>query len=622
MLSCRAACSLLKVRATQHVFTVARALSVESKEPDHPKSDFRWRSAQRGDSSSKLGSNLHSSSVRRASPTPRHVDRSAIQKSQALTARIGELGRQGRWQGVLRALETAENNGQKLNSNNFSAAIAALTRSKQPERALQLVPLMQDRDIQPCVYTYTALIDACSKGGQWQSALALLSEMQQQGITPNVRSYTAAIDACSKSGQWQKALELLGQMRQRNVKPNVRSYTAAIDACSKGGQWQRALELLSEMQLQDIKPNEKTYTAAIDACSKGGQWQQAVGLLREALAKGVTPTAEMFTATIDGYGSKGLWQQAVALLREMVVLFNVKPSVDSYNAVINACSKGKQWQQAVELLREMQQQGLMPDVITYTAVIDAHSNSGQWQKAVAFLREMVQSNVKPNIQSYNAAIDACSGSGQWQQAVSLLREMQQQQHIVPDSRTYNRVINACQNGGNWQLAVDLLSELKAAGLKANDISYKCVIDALHAANEHDKAEQMYIEMLQQGLTVSHWSTAIKGMLDFHNFTEGMTAAAMRIVLRAMILHNATAARNIVSSSSASYVHPIANDLHIITGHAMNREGKDSSIVQETVIDTLTQRSIECSVNARNKGMVTVKNSALQACAARVAVTQH
>jgi hypothetical protein len=99
----------------------------------------------------------------------------------------------------------------------------------------------------------------------------------------------------------------------------------------------------------------------------------------------------------------------------------------------------------------------------------------------------------------------------------------------------------------------------------------------------------------------------------------MAAAALRIVIRDIVSHKTATARKVVSSSTVSYVHPITKDLHIVTGHAMNRQGKNSSIVQETVVDALKQLSIECSVNARNKGMVTVKSSALQQYAVRVAL---
>eukprot|EP00953_Heterococcus_sp_UTEX-ZZ885_P030349 16039-Heterococcus_DN1.PRE.3 len=161
-----------------------------------------------------------------------------------------------------------------------------------------------------------------------------------------------------------------------------------------------------------------------------------------------------------------------------------------------------------------------------------------------------------------------------------------------------------------------------AGVEPDDQVYGLVINALHAANEHLQAEELYVEMLERGFTLSHWSTRRKGMLDFHNFTEGMTAAAMRIVLRDIVLHNATARTgNSSSSNSASDVHPITNDLHIITGHAMHRVERDSSVLQPLVINMLKQLNIESYVSPTNKGRLTVKSSALQQYAARTVAEQ-
>jgi hypothetical protein len=112
------------------------------------------------------------------------------------------------------------------------------------------------------------------------------------------------------------------------------------------------------------------------------------------------------------------------------------------------------------------------------------------------------------------------------------------------------------------------------------------------------------------------------MLDFHAFTEGMTAAAMRIVLRDVVSHKATAngdsTSGIISSASVSYRHPVANDLHIITGHAMHRQDRDGSLLQPLVMNMLKRLRIECSIDAHNKGRVIVRSSALRDLAARVA----
>jgi pentatricopeptide repeat protein len=282
------------------------------------------------------------------------------------------------------------------------------------------------------------------------------------------------------------------------------------------------------------------------------------------------------------------------------------PDVKSYTAAIDACSKGGQWQKAVELLHEMPQHRLKADVTCYNATIDACSKGGQWQKAVEVLREMQQQGLKPNAISYNATIDACSTCAQWQEAIKLLREMQQQQ-LVANIVTYSRVINACQKGEQWQLTLDLLAELKAASLQPDVITHNCVIDALHVAHEHEKAEVMYVEMLQCGITQHHWSKVRQGMLYFHDFTVGMAAAAMRIVLRDILW----ATDSDASSNSDVHVHDVCSDLHIITGHATHRKDKDGSVLQQVIISMLKQQGIDCRINSDNKGRLIVKSSELQ-----------
>jgi pentatricopeptide repeat protein len=137
---------------------------------------------------------------------------------------------------------------------------------------------------------------------------------------------------------------------------------------------------------------------------------------------------------------------------------------------------------------------------------------------------------------------------------------------------------------------------------AKYIPYKCVIDALNAASEHDKAEEFYLTMLERGLTLSHWSLRDKGKLDFHQFTEGVAAAALRIVLRAIVEQKAT--------DCASYVHPIANALHIITGHGTG-DGKQGSVLQPVLIAMLKQLKIKCYINPNSKGRLVISSSNLR-----------
>jgi hypothetical protein len=114
------------------------------------------------------------------------------------------------------------------------------------------------------------------------------------------------------------------------------------------------------------------------------------------------------------------------------------------------------------------------------------------------------------------------------------------------------------------------------------------------------------------LIQDHWSSKHKGKLDFHYFTVGQAAAAMRIVLWDMIPQEV----KLSSSSNSSHVHDVKRDLHVITGHAMNREDKAGSVLQPYIINMLKKQNIECVVNPNNIGRLVATSNQLQQFVAR------
>jgi pentatricopeptide repeat protein len=149
--------------------------------------------------------------------------------------------------------------------------------------------------------------------------------------------------------------------------------------------------------------------------------------------------------------------------------------------------------------------------------------------------------------------------------------------LPPNEISYNAAIDACKNTGNWQLVPDLLQQMKADGLTPDTLTYTAAIDALQAGEQYHAADVLYAEVLSRGL-LQHWSVKRKGMLDFHNYSTGMTLAAMRLVLRDMGCYE-------LQSDGKHYKHNPATDLVSITGRASSRGHADSSsILQPYTID--------------------------------------
>jgi pentatricopeptide repeat protein len=175
--------------------------------------------------------------------------------------------------------------------------------------------------------------------------------------------------------------------------------------------------------------------------------------------------------------------------------------------------------------------------------------------------------------------------------------------LKPNEIGYTAVIDACKNTGNWELVLDLIQQMKAGGLMPNMSTYTAAIDALQAGEQYHAADVLYAEVLSRGL-LQHWSVKRKGMLDFHNYTTGMTLAAMRLVLHDMCSYR-------VQSDSKHYVHDPATDLVIITGHASNRQDRDGSILQPCIIDYCNKLGILCTVLPTNKGRLIITAAQLQ-----------
>ena len=157
---------------------------------------------------------------------------------QGLLTNLRQARRRPEVERVLDAL------GPLSNVKEFSMAISAWGRARQPQRSLALLDEMRTRGVQPDVISFNAAISACGKGEQWKRALSLLEEMPSRGVEPDVYSFSAVVSACGVGGQWKRALSLLEEMRTRGVKPNVVSFNAAISACGAAGRWEHALSLL------------------------------------------------------------------------------------------------------------------------------------------------------------------------------------------------------------------------------------------------------------------------------------------------------------------------------------------------------------------------------------------
>eukprot|EP00439_Symbiodinium_sp_Y106_P065834 s838_g10.t1 len=217
-----------------------------------------------------------------------------------------------------------------------------------------LFPEMQVKSVWGNTFTYNAAIGALGKGRQWQKALGLFFGLQAATVDKDLVSYNTAINACKDAGRWAVALSLLSEVLSCGLQADVITFNAAIGACEKSGQWQPALQLFQALEDRKLVPQATTWVGLISACSRAGLWMEALGYLSRHLAdEPKSPSAIVYSVTISACDKAGQWQQALSLLTQLEQQ-SLEKNVVCQNAAMSACVKCSVWQLAVQLFGDLQ----------------------------------------------------------------------------------------------------------------------------------------------------------------------------------------------------------------------------------------------------------------------------
>ncbi|CAM9091252.1 unnamed protein product [Chrysoparadoxa australica] len=522
--------------------------------------------------------------------------------------------------------------GSELDVGSYTSAILATGRMGEWEWSVRLLQEMRAKGLSPNVFSYGSALGACAKGGAKGAATAmvLLQQLKEDGVEPNVVIYTAAIDACSKGGLWERALELLGEMRDAGVAANNFTYTCAIDALSRAGEVDHALELLSNLQ----DPDDACFNAAINSCVPEGRWELALELLEGMKARGLVRSTVSYNGVLKAAAGAGAWQVCLKLLREMEDR-SVKREQATFSIAISACGAGDQWGMATELLKEMQALGLTPSVACYSSAIDVCGRCGQWARAWELINEMKAKGLGPSLVNYNIVIAGCGKAKQWEKSLEMLTRIKEDD-LVPDVVSWSSAIDALvkvdklemamellaemqdegvqpnlyaftslMDGygrlGEWKRALELFKQLKESGLSPSFVTYSTLISCLDGAGEHAKANELYSAGISAG-HFTHWKGA--GLVDFHEFTRGMSRVAIRNIFGDMV------AGLVQAYGSDLYRHDPSTDLIIITGVGKGSKG-GKGLLGDVVVEYLAEQFAIAAVPVvGNAGRLVVESKQL------------
>jgi pentatricopeptide repeat protein len=299
-----------------------------------------------------------------------------------------------------------------VTANDYDLAESILANHTTPDFSSKLLD-------HPNVEAYTELLDGYAKDGQLEHSLRVLQLMQQRGVNPNVYTYTCMVGALARSNKIRPARKMINyaasiqpeEGKRMELTPTYNAFISGLltDNCTAGSTRQSShatnmvevLEVLQEMQSMKIHPNVVTVALVVDGlgrcnpprCNEAKELvlhlerygsHKQVDKNESQNIRGISlSNKKIVTALIQAYGRANDVDSAIESFTRIT-----SADVVAFNALLDVCCRCDQVKLALDLFKrhvvydpseklkpavntKMGHKSIEPDVVTYTTLISA-----------------------------------------------------------------------------------------------------------------------------------------------------------------------------------------------------------------------------------------------------------
>jgi pentatricopeptide repeat protein len=235
----------------------------------------------------------------------------------------------------------------------------------------------------PNAEAYTSAMDGYAKNGELTKAIELLKLMKERQVEPNEFTYTCLIGALARSKKIDQAKRMMSFMKSIGLRVRAVTYNSFISGLvhrdwSDDGEIfdsyvDDAIKLLRQMMKDGIRPNAVTVSVIVDAFGKCDRPRvaEAVSLVDKLESDGVIAAnnTKISTALVQVYGAGGDLDGAVQTFQRIR-----RPDIAAINALLDACVRCDNERMALKTFNHFfrgSKPQRRPDVISYSIIISS-----------------------------------------------------------------------------------------------------------------------------------------------------------------------------------------------------------------------------------------------------------
>ncbi|KAJ4729872.1 Pentatricopeptide repeat-containing protein [Melia azedarach] len=387
-----------------------------------------------------------------------------------------------------------ESLGQKKDVVEYNVMIKAYGKAKLYDKAFALFKVMKNHGTWPDECTYNSLIQMFAGGDLVDHAVDLLAEMQEGGFKPQCLTFSSVIASYAHLGRLSDAVTLYQEMGRAGVKPNEVVYGSLINGFAETGKVEEALQYFRMMGECGLSANQIVMTSLIKAYSKISCLEGAKRVYEKMKDMKGGPDTVASNSMISLFADLGMVSEAESVFSNL----REKGQADgvSFAAMMALYKSMGMLDEAIDVAEEMKQSALLRDVISYNQVMACFAANGQLRECGELLHEMVTKQLLPDNGTFKVLFTVLKKGGFPIEAVKQLESSHQGVKPYASQAVITSIYSVV---GLHALALDCCESLIKAEVDLDSFVYNVAIYAFKSSGQNDRALNMFMKMLDQGL---------------------------------------------------------------------------------------------------------------------------
>lgn len=341
----------------------------------------------------------------------------------------------------------------------FTHVIKACARAKNRKLAEQLFFQMQNLGIQPSRSAYDGLIRVLAQTGGLHDGMEVLKLMQQKNLKPLDLTLAALSISCSKGLELDLAEAFLNQMAKCE---RPYPYNALLKACDILDTPERGVRVFGKMKQLKVTPNIKTYELLFSLFGNVNAPYESGNILSQAevakriraleddmMRNGIQHSYLSIRNLLHALGSEGMISRLLHYLR--VAESQYPPRTPIYNIVLHSLVDAEEGNVAINVFKTLMSHGYRPNGVTLNIMIDCCTITRSFKSAQGLTAMSIRYGFPPDTLTYTSLIKAVLASGDFDEALTLLNHACSE-GIQIDALLFNAILKEAA----WKDRIDII----------------------------------------------------------------------------------------------------------------------------------------------------------------------